>query len=460
MTEATELKESAAGEAGFIDRPRHTCALGGALYALRALPRTVPVIHASPGCGYNVFSAVNAGAGHLGGGYCGGACWSSSNVTEQEIVFGGEDRLREQILTTMELLDGDLYVVVSGCMVEMIGDDIERVASEIKASPAPLLAVPTPSFRGNSSDGYDIVLRGLFEGLTRKGARRERGLVNLLGLIPGQDVFYRGNLTELGRLLGLLGLKANTFFGEGETLDSIRRAGRAELTIRLSDVYGEGAAGFLERERGVRSVAAPMPVGAIQAAEFLRAAGEAAGIPKRRVDRVIADEEDRYYDYLERAADIVNDIDLQRYAAVVADVNYAPAASRFLAEELGWIPVLAAVTDPLDSEAKARALSRFRKGAGLPSPEVRFGVNASDMFRFWREVQRPQPAGGRYRNPYTPGVLVGSVYERELAEEAGWTLSVLSFPATNRVVFQEARAGYNGGLSFASDLFASLVSGR
>ncbi|MDR3239562.1 MAG: hypothetical protein LBT44_05695, partial [Clostridiales bacterium] len=113
----------------FVDRPRFTCALGGALCALRALPRVIPIIHASAGCGYNLLNAHNSGAGYLGGGYCGGTAWSSSNVVEREVVFGGEDRLREQIQSTLEIIDGDLYVVVTGCMVEMIGDDIRAAVS-------------------------------------------------------------------------------------------------------------------------------------------------------------------------------------------------------------------------------------------------------------------------------------------------------------------------------------------
>jgi nitrogenase molybdenum-iron protein beta chain len=55
----------------------------------------------------------------------------STNVAEKEIIFGGEGRLEEQIRTTVELIDGDLYVVISGCQVEMIGDDIRMVADNI-----------------------------------------------------------------------------------------------------------------------------------------------------------------------------------------------------------------------------------------------------------------------------------------------------------------------------------------
>jgi nitrogenase molybdenum-iron protein beta chain len=448
------------GTGCFIDRPRHTCALGGALYTLRAIPRAVPVIHAASGCGFNIFNAVNAGAGHLGGGYCGGACWSSSNVGEQEIVFGGEDRLKEQILSTLEILDGDLYVVVSGCMTEMIGDDIVKVASEITDPPAPLLAIPTPSFLGNSSAGYDLILQGLFNGLVKKPRRKEKGLVNVLGLVPGQDVFYRGNLNETKRLLSLLGLKANTFFGDGESLESVKKAGKAELTILLSDVFGHDAAGTLKDSFGVESSVIPLPVGAVQAGEFLREAGKTLGISRQTVEKAVASEEARYYEYLERVADVANDIDFQRYTAVVSDANYAPSVTRFLAEELGWIPVLAVVTDPLDEEGETAVRKRFLSPKGNTPPEIRFGCHASGIVRYWREVQRPALPGGRYRDPYTPGVLVGSVYERELAEEAGWPLDILSFPATCRVVFQESRAGYEGGLAFASELFTLLVSGR
>ncbi|MDR2459252.1 MAG: hypothetical protein LBE38_00510 [Deltaproteobacteria bacterium] len=446
-------------EGSFIDRPRHTCALGGALFTLRALSRVIPIIHASPGCGYNVYTAFNAGAGYLGGGYCGGAAWPSSNVVENEIVFGGEDRLKEQILSTLELMDGDLYVVVSGCMVEMIGDDLLTVVASIKDSPAPLLAVPTPSFKGNSYDGYDIILEGLFEGLTRRQTRKEKGLLNILGIVPGQDVFYRGNLSELKRLLEALGFKVNSFFGDGEDISSIRRAARAEATILLSDVAGQKAASFLEDARGVPTLKLPFPIGAQETENFLKGVAKALGLRDSKVQKLLSFENRRYYEYLERAADIYNDIDLQRYTVIVADSNYAPSVSNFVSEELGFVPVLTVVTDPLTEEKQKEVLLRFHSSGDLPRPLVRFGTQTSDSARFLREAWAPV-SNHRYSFTLSPGLVIGSVYERELAEDYSLPLVTLSFPATNRVVFQEARAGYLGGLTLASEIFTTLVSGR
>jgi len=80
----------------FIDRPRYACSMGGALATLRAIPRAIPIVHASAGCGQNLYIAYSNGGAYLGGGYCGGNAIPSSNVIERDIVFGGEDRLREQ----------------------------------------------------------------------------------------------------------------------------------------------------------------------------------------------------------------------------------------------------------------------------------------------------------------------------------------------------------------------------
>lgn len=140
----------------FVDRPRYSCALGGALSTLRAISRAIPIIHASSGCGHNLYNATNSGSAYLGGGYCGSSSLPSTNVIEKDIVFGGEKRLKEQIENTLKIMDGDIYVVVTGCMVEMIGDDVEAVVKDFAGAEKPVISAPTPSFKGNSYYGYDL----------------------------------------------------------------------------------------------------------------------------------------------------------------------------------------------------------------------------------------------------------------------------------------------------------------
>ncbi|MDR3289564.1 MAG: hypothetical protein LBT22_09065 [Peptococcaceae bacterium] len=443
----------------FVDRPRFHCALGGALFTLRALQKAIPIIHASAGCGHNLFSASNAGAGYLGGGYCGGTAWSSTNVVEREIVFGGEERLNEQIRTTLDLIDGDLFVVVTGCMVEMIGDDVRAVASGFADSEVPVIAVPTPSFKGNSYDGYDMLLSGLFRDYVTQGLKKRADTVNLLGSVPGQDAFYKGNLTEISRLLQRIGFRVNTFFGEGETLDNLQKASEASLTIVLSDVYGLKAAAVCEEVHGIPYISLPLPVGAAQTSEFLRAAAVALKADATTVERVIREEEARYYDYFERIADIYNDVDLQRYAIVAGDANYAPAVSRFLADELGWLPRLAVITDLLEEERIPVLQQRFTGWESDTYPLVKFDTDTSAIQRYLAEAWEPNH-NERYADTFSPTVLIGSVFERDLAAKLGIPLLTLSFPVTNRIVLNQTYAGYNGGLGLTADLLTTLVAGR
>jgi nitrogenase molybdenum-iron protein beta chain len=392
-------------------------------------------------------------------------------VILNEIVFGGEERLLEQIVSTLELMDGDLYPVVSGCMTEMIGDDIRAVVGSLDLGDKPVLALPTPSFKGNSYDGYDVAVKGLLKYYWDKGdpkgsgkgsgkGKKERGLINIFGVVPGLDVFYKGNLRELTRILMALGLKVNSFFGEGEDLRAFARASRAELSLLLSPVAGESSAEFLKKERGIPYLSLPLPIGAKGTREFIQRVSEALSLPKDRARKVIASEENIYYDYFERASDVYNDADLQRYAVIVTDAAYALSLPRFLERELGFIPVLTVVTDPISQEKK-EALERSFYGGSLDDKRsiLRFESKTAEIRKFLLE-DYPLSGKARYFDGLSPGLVLGSVYERELAENYGLPLVTLSFPATNRVVFRETRAGYEGGLSLASEIFTTLVSGR
>ncbi len=443
----------------FVDRPRYACSLGGALSTLRAIPRAIPIIHASAGCGHNLYNAINPGGGYLGGGYCGGLSLSSSNVVERDVVFGGEARLREQIETTLEVLDGDVYIVLTGCMVEMIGDDVDSVASEFSDSDKPVIAIHTPSFRGNSYTGYELVLEALAKKFVTRKAEKDPLAVNILGIVPGQDVFWEGNLKEIKRLLQKLGLKVNTLFGEGETLEDIKRTGEAALNIVVSDVYGIQTARAYEEFHDIPWLETGFPIGADAAGDFLRVVASALGLDSEKAEAVIDEEKAVYYSYLERLADLYNDIDLQRYAVIVADSNYAPAVSRFLADELGWLPELSVITDFLDDNQQETLSERYKRFESGVVPAVRFSTDASSVKKYLAEVW-PRNRSQRYYDSFGPAVVIGSVFERDIAAEFGFPLLTVAFPVTNRIVLNRGYAGFNGGLTLVEDIVGLLVAGR
>lgn len=443
----------------FIDRPRYSCALGGALAVLRAIPRAIPIIHASAGCGQNLGISINSGGAYLGGGYCGGNALPSSNVIERDIVFGGEERLREQIKTTLEIMDGDIYIVLTGCMVEMIGDDIDSVVSEFADEEQKVISIKTPSFRGNSFTGYELLLSGLAKKYTTRQKEKIPGKVNILGIVPAQDVFWEGNLKEIKRLLGRLGLEVNTFFGEGETLEDIKNAGNASMNIVLSDVYGIQTARLFEEIHNIPYITTQLPIGAHATEKFLREVSAALKIDSSATEEVIKSEKKLFYGYIERLADIYNDVDLQRYAIIVGDSNYAPAITRFLSDELGWLPELTVVTDQLEDDQKEKitaSLNDLKSGLKI---NLRFDTQTSSVKKYITEIWQ-RNRNEKYYDSMTPAFLIGSVFERDLAAEFNYPLLTASYPVTNRVVLNAAYAGINGGLRLTEDILSVLVAGR
>ncbi|EKQ53815.1 MULTISPECIES: nitrogenase component 1 [unclassified Clostridium] len=443
----------------FVERPRYTCALGGALSTLRAIPRAIPIIHASSGCGHNLNNATNAGSAYLGGGYCGATSLPSTNVTEKHIVFGGEERLKEQIQSTLEVMDGDLYVVVTGCMVEMIGDDVVAVVKDFGEVEKPVIVVPTPSFKGNSYYGYDLLLEGLIKQYIKPQEEKIKKQVNILGIVPGQDVFWKGNLKEIKRILGLIGIKANTLFGEGETLDDIKESAGASLNIVLSDIYGKKAAESYKETHNIPYITTQLPIGYIQTEKFVRIVGKYFNISKRVIDKALENERNIYYDYFERFLDIYTDADLQRYSIIVGDANYAPALARFVSDELGWLPELAVITDLLNDSEKNKISEQFKGFESGLEPTVKFDSNTSSVKRYLREVWEPNN-NQRYYDSMTPIVVIGSVYEKDLAASINSPLVTVSYPITNRIVLNRSYIGFNGGLTLTEDILSSLVTGR
>ena len=443
----------------FVDRPRYGCALAGALSLLRAIPRAIPIIHSSTGCGFNCYNGTNSGSGYLGGGYCGGTATPSSNVVERHVVFGGEDRLREQIKSTLEVMDGDLYAVVTGCMVEMIGDDVQSVAQEFQDEDKPVIAVNTPSFQGNSYHGYELLFTALVQEIVEKAETVNPNKVNVLGVVPGEDVFYKGNLREIKRVLSLLGLEVNTFIGEGETLDNFKQAGDAALNIVLSDVHGVKTAQEFQRIHQIPYITTGLPIGYFQTAEFLHQVAEQLHIPAETVEAALKPERTAYFDYFERIADIYNDIDLQRYIVVVGDSNYAPPLSRFATDELGWLPVLTVVTDFLENHHKADLEKRFLNWESGLQPAVRFDTDAASVRHYLKEIW-PKDHNSRYFDALGPGFILGSVIEKDLADEFQFGFLPVTFPVTNRVIFNRSYAGFRGGLTLTEDILGVLVAGR
>lgn len=444
-----------------IDRPRFTCTLGGALGTLKALPgKVVPIMHAAPGCGGNLGYAISLSAAYAGSGYASNQAAASTCVTEKDLIFGGEERLEEQIKSTLEIMDGDLFVVMTACMVEVVGDDVRSVVSRFSNHDRPVLAIETGGFRGNSYDGYDILMDALAREYVMPSQKKDNKTVNILGVVPIMNVFWKRDLTIIKNLLSEMGIKANTFFGEHETLENLKHSAEAGMNLVLSDTYGLKTAECYKRKHDIPYMTMAFPIGDAATTEFLYQAGRALGVEENVIKDVADRHRREYYSYLEKVVDLYTDCDFQRYAAVIGDANYTQAISRYLADDIGWIPDMAVITDQLKEEEKERVRERFKDYRSGVEPHVFFETDTGKIEKHLRELWPPEEGEDTYHDSFSPAFVIGSSLDREFAKNIGAPHLSVSYPIANRVVINKGYAGYEGGLNMLEDIFTQLVAGR
>lgn len=417
-----------------IETPRYSCALGGALSTVTAMNGFVPIIHAGPGCGVQLYYGQSFVGGYRGSGRLGGVSVPSTNTYEREVVFGGEPRLREQIQNTIELIKGDKYIVLTGCTAELIGDDVKAVVREFEDK-ALVLYAETAGFKGSSYVGYEIVLNSFVDQLVKEKPKEDK-LVNILGIVPSQDIFWQGNLAEIERILNKLGLKVNTFFNGR----SIKDAASAALNIVLSPWVGAALAEKLQERFGTPYLVNPLPIGVTETNSFLKLVGAALGI---EVAEVIAQEEEQTYRSIEKGADLVVDFDFQLRFATITDSNYGIALNKFLVNDFGWIPSLAVISDDVPEKYRESIKKEFNLSQGL-SPAVVF---EPDSGKIWEAVEKEGP-----------NFIFGGSLDKDLAGKIGANRLSISYPITDRVVLDRGYAGYKGAINLIEDVLSAIVA--
>jgi nitrogenase molybdenum-iron protein beta chain len=441
----------------YVERPRFFCSLGGALSTLEALPDTVAILHAAIGCSGSIAWAQNGGSALNVGGYCGGLSVPSTNVIERDIVFGGLDRLSEEVKSTVELMDAKLYVIITGCVTEIIGDDIRSVAAEYNDSPYRVVSANTGGFKGNSYLGYDIVMSQIVRQFVKSDVPKVKKRVNVLGVVPFMDCFWRGNLKNVRRLLEGVGLEVNTFFTSEDSLEAIEASGSAELNIVLSDVYGLETAQAYAEVHDIDYISSPLPIGPSASAQLIR---QIASIIDLDVDveAYIEAQSRLYYESLEPLIDLYNDADLQKYAVIVGDVNYAVSLTKFLSDDVGWIPVLTLFTDTLTEVQKLDIAEKLTHNVGVV-PRIVFDTNATEASRYIAEIY-PKTDDDLYGETLSPAFVIGSSLERSLATKLAAPHLSVSFPVANRAVVSRGYTGFDGGLTLIEDLLSAAVNAR
>lgn len=436
---------------GIIEQPRYVCAIG-AQQTVLAIDKAIPILNSGPGCSEKVFSAVSFNSGYQGTGYAGGSTIPCTNSSEREVVFGGEDRLREVIDGTLKILKGDLFVVLTGCTSDIIGDDVGQVVSEYKKNGVPIVYAETGGFKGNNYLGHELVTQAIInQFIGDVQPKVEKGLVNVWSVVPYQDPFWAGNLSEIKRLLQGIGLKVNILFGpEAGGVEEWKTIPNAEFNIVLSPWVGLKTAKLLKDKYGTPYLYHPIfPIGAKQTTEFLRKVVEFGDLDKNKAEEFIRDEERIYYYYLQRSADFFVEFryDLIHKFFTITDSFYALGINKFLIKELGLVPGQQYITENTPKEYEDFIKRELENSSKTISAEVIFETNGRKIHKGIRNYDH---------NNHKP-LIIGSFWDKDIISELGGYGLDLSIPILNSIVLNKAYAGYSGALALIEDIYNNVL---
>ena len=429
--------------AKILDQPRYKCALA-AMQTVQAIPGAIPILHSGPGCAAKL-NDNNGTSGRYSPNI-----FPCTSISEKEVVFGGSNKLRSTIENALKVIDADLFVVLSGCTGEIIGDDIEEVAGNFADAEKPVIWAKTPGFKGNNYVGHDWILKSIFEQyLAESEPVKEKGLVNLFVAPPQQDPYWLGNLREIENLLSSIGLKPNTIFGFGRSLENIKKIPNAEFTILVSPWAGLESAKYLERRFGIKLLQYPvLPIGATETTKFLRAVQEFTGADKDLVERVITEKEAEFYYYIERFADTLLETRiLGKRFTIVSDSEYTIAVTKFLVNDMGLFPEKVFITDDAPKSFQQKISDELNELNYGIKTEVQFTTDGHDIHE---QIKALDFAG-------TP-LIIGSNWEKKLAVELGAHYVNVSYPMLEKLVINDHIAGYSGGLHLLEQIFTAAMS--
>ncbi|SHG19363.1 nitrogenase molybdenum-iron protein alpha chain [Desulfacinum infernum DSM 9756] len=253
----------------------------------------VHITHGPIGCGYyswltrrNLFRPRADGANFLH--YC-----FSTDMQEEDIIFGGEKKLREAIREAVELFRPKAVSVHATCPVGLIGDDVQAVAREMEEElGVPVLAFHCEGYKGVSqSAGHHIANNNLFKAAVGRDDLEPSSpfAVNILG-----EYNIGGDAWEIERVLERCGIRVWAVFSGNGSIDDIRRAHTAQLNLVMCHRSINYMAEMMEKAYGIPWVKVNF-IGVRAMAKSLRKIVAYFEDPdlSERVERVIADEVER-----------------------------------------------------------------------------------------------------------------------------------------------------------------------
>ncbi|TCW39574.1 nitrogenase molybdenum-iron protein NifN [Thermohydrogenium kirishiense] len=268
------------------ENPCNMCMPLGGIIAFRGIEKSMVLLHGSQGCATYMRR-------HIAEHYHEPIDVASSSLNEKGTVYGGEKNLIKALDNVIKVYNPNCIGILTTCLAETIGEDIDRIKSEYKISrniSIPIITAPTPGYGGTHSEGFVKTSYRIVEELSTNKERHDR--INVI--VPNIST---ADLREIKRLLELMKIPYILFPDYSDTLDSpfnfpykkipdggtkisdIMSMGGSIATIEIGINYEEIPGKYLQDRFNVPLYKVPIPIGLRNTDRFLKLLNEITGNP-------------------------------------------------------------------------------------------------------------------------------------------------------------------------------------
>lgn len=236
-------------------KPMNGCALFGAYRALAGVRDAVIVQHSVVGCNWGTLAMAQSRLYDIR--------QASTVIYEDDVIYGGCG-LVTQALREIDALypDCSMAFIISGCVPNMIGDDVQAAAAEYTGTKQ-IVCVSAPGYAGSEGKGMERALLQLAS-LCRPCERTAAPSINILG-VTAADPYALNDLEILRELLATK-IKINCAV-QNCCAAELARLPAAHLNIVFGGVQ---LAQKLQRDYGTPYVELPYPYGVQGMLDFLQ----------------------------------------------------------------------------------------------------------------------------------------------------------------------------------------------
>jgi len=433
-------------EAFHAVEPAISCGLAGGFLGTLGFDDSSRLVHGCSGCGF----AMRYGLSQH---------WKSfipcpvTSLHENDVIFGGEKLLKKGIEDVEKIYPSEVLFILTSCATEIIGDDIESVVlDEAERRSKRIVAIDVGGASGDILDGYN---RFLYKTISTiypplldetdgcSSHSRNNPQIDILGIIPFFDMFFRGDMQELKRVFDAIGIRVNSFFTGQCSIETMRRSLTSDLAVSLNKNIGERALKIIRRYTNIRTDSFNVvPIGFEYSRSFFFSVSEMLGLNLRKVSGVLDREEEKARETMIRGFDFAKVMYNSGRVAIIGETSWVLGLTNFLLNEVGMRSTLIALTN----NATSKDMSELDRILNVRNNQAKVLINQDNYL-----VRK-------YLSESQPNIVFGRSIDR-IKELENTVYITWQFPSTNRfILFDRPYLGYRGIGTILDDIVNGFSS--